>query len=524
VPTVGEAFAQARQFAAAGQLHEAELIYRQLAAALPGAAEVWGQMGIFFLEARRPDAAVEPLVKATQLDPANGAYHGALGAAYRLLKRRTEAIASFARALAIGPRSPALLNNLALAQKDAGQYEAAMATFDAALAMQPDFQSGHFNRGNLLLAQWRMDEAVAAFHRAIELDPSDAGAYCSLGMAHYDRAEFVEAMAAFDQALRLQPKYPEAQRNRALLLLLQGNYAQGWPAFEARLDCDDFPQHGFRQPRWDGTPLAGRRLHVYAEQGLGDALQFVRYLPLAARTAARVTYAPHDVLRPVLERSGFGPYLVPVDRVPDFDVHASLLSLAGFLPDSSGRPYWPGPYLHADAALSAQWAQRLRGVGSCKVGIAWAGSPEHSHDRWRSTRLANFAPLAAIPGVRLISLQQGAGREQLAEVAGEFEVLDLDPEMDVATGAFVDRAGVIEHLDLVITVDTALAHLAGGLGKPVWLALQFIPDWRWGLRGESTPWYPTMRLFRQRTFDDWQDVFARMAEALRRLSTMQLRP
>jgi tetratricopeptide (TPR) repeat protein len=518
VPTVGEAFEQARRLAAAGQLVEAEHVYRQLTVALPGAAEVWARMGIFFLEAHRPDAAVDALRKATQLDPANGPWHGALGAAHRQLKQRAEAVRCFRRALDIGPRSAALLNNLALALKDAEAYDEALATYDAALALQPEFQNGHFNRGNLLLAMRRLDEAIASFRRAIELNPRDADAHTSLGIAHYARRELDQAMTAYEAAWAAEPDSPTVRRNQALVWFMRGDYAKAWQTFEARLDCDDFPKRHFVQPRWDGGPLAGRTLCVFLEQGLGDALQFVRYLPLAAQAAGRVWYVPHEVLRPLLQQSELAQYLAPADELPDFDVQASLLSLPGFLPDRRGLPYWPGPYLRAEPQLAARWSERLSASGRLRVGIVWSGSRDHPADQVRSTGLANFASLAMIPGVRLISLQHGAGREQLDELAEPLNILDLDPEMDRQTGAFVDRAAVIENLDLVITVDTAVAHLAGALGKPVWVALQFMPDWRWGLDGETTPWYPSMRLFRQPALDDWQAVFERMTSELARFA------
>jgi hypothetical protein len=223
-------------------------------------------------------------------------------------------------------------------------------------------------------------------------------------------------------------------------------------------------------------------------------------------------------LRPLLQQSELAQYLAPADELPDFDVQASLLSLPGFLPDRRGLPYWPGPYLRAEPQFAARWSERLSASGRLRVGIVWSGSRDHPADQGRSTGLANFASLAMIPGVRLISLQHGAGREQLDELAEPLNILDLDPEMDRQTGAFVDRAAVIENLDLVITVDTAVAHLAGALGKPVWVALQFMPDWRWGLDGETTPWYPSMRLFRQPALDDWQAVFERMTSELARFA------
>ncbi|MGD9723043.1 MAG: tetratricopeptide repeat protein [Pirellulales bacterium] len=514
MPTLAEAFEQARGLATAGQLAEAEAIYRQLVAQLPDIPDVWGEMGLFYLQAGRPDAAIGPLEEATQRHPQHGGYHSAQGAAARLLKRRAEAVTAFRAALAMGPPSPELYNNLALALKDDAQYEESLANFEAALALRPDYQTGHFNRGNVLLAMGRPREALSSFRRALELLPNDAGAWCSLGLAHFDSAELDPAMEAFQRALTIQPNYPEVLRNQALVWFLRGDYRRAWPAFESRLACDDFAKREHPQPRWDGSSLAGKTLYVYAEQGLGDVLQFARYLPLAAAQAKRVWFEPHEALRPLLVQSGFDKYLVAPGEQPAFDVHASLLSLAGHLPDERGEPFWPGPYLQADPRLVAHWRERLRDVPRFKVGIAWAGNPEHPHDRFRSTRVAHFAPLAALPGVQLVSVQHGPPRQQLAECSPMVPVLDLADAMDFSTGAFMDRAAVIENLDLVITVDTAVAHVAAALGKPVWVALQYAPDWRWRSTGETTPWYPSMRLFRQADHDDWPPVFARIAREL----------
>jgi Tfp pilus assembly protein PilF len=460
---------------------------------------------------------VAPLCRATEIDGGNASYHGALGAAYRAMKRPAEALASFERALAFGPRSAELLNNVALARRDAGRREEALAAFDEALSIKPDYQTVHFNRGRLLAGMGRLDEAVAAFETAIRLAPGDAGTHCMLGVAHYDRADWEAAAEAFDRALEIHPNYAEARRNRAMVRLLHGEYERGWRQFEARLDCDDIVKRAFDKPRWDGSPLAGRTLFVYAEQGLGDTLQFVRYVPAAARAGGRVLFEAQDALRPLLVQSGFGEYLIERGEQPAFDVHASLISLARHVPDGSGAPHWPGQYLRADPERVEHWKVRLGDIAGFKVGIAWAGNPEHPHDRFRSVRLEEFAPLAAVPGVRLVSLQKGAGGEQRAEVAGRMNVVDLGGELDESTGAFMDTTAVIENLGLVISVDTAVAHLAGAMGAQVWLALQYAPDWRWRTSGETTAWYPTMRLFRQQSLNDWRPVFHEIATNLKRL-------
>jgi Flp pilus assembly protein TadD/predicted enzyme related to lactoylglutathione lyase len=296
VATIGEALQQARQLIGAGQLDRAEGIYRQLLAAAPHAAELWHEMGLVQTQLGRAQAAVGFLERATELDPASAAYHSNLGAVYRMLKRTDDAVTSFRLALACGPPPAELCNNLALALKDLGQTDDALGWFDQAARMRPDFANAHFNRGNLLLDVGRLDEAIASYRRAATLNPADAGVYCKLGVAYYDQGRLDEALVAFDRALVLQPNYAEVRRNRGLALLAQGNYQQGWSEFAWRLECEGFGKRQFAQPQWDGSPLAGRTLLVHAEQGLGDTLQFIRYVPLVEEAGGRVLTEPFQIL------------------------------------------------------------------------------------------------------------------------------------------------------------------------------------------------------------------------------------
>ena len=216
--------------------------------------------------------------------------------------------------------------------------------------------------------------------------------YCKLGVAYYDQGRLDQALAAFDRALALQPNYAEVRRNRGLALLAQGHYEQGWSEFAWRLECEGFGKRQFSQPQWDGSPLAGRTLLVHAEQGLGDTLQFIRYAPLVEEAGGRVLVEVQAALVPLLVQSGFGRWIVEATPASGFDVQCPLMSLAGYLPDRTGRPFWRQPYLAADPRLVADWGTRLGGSLDFKVGIVWAGNPDHPHDRFRSVRLAEFAP------------------------------------------------------------------------------------------------------------------------------------
>jgi hypothetical protein len=295
--------------------------------------------------------------------------------------------------------------------------------------------------------------------------------------------------------------------------LAVGNFKDGWREYEWRWLCPDFPRPASIQPRWDGKPLKGRRLLVVAEQGLGDTLQFIRYVPMLERQVGQCAVQVQQSLVPLFTQAGFRGLVARGENLPQHDVHVPLLSLPGFFGTTLETIPSKVPYLSADPQHVAAWRNVLGESDNVRVGIAWQGSATHRSDRFRSIALTQFAPLA-LPGVELVNLQKGAGREQLAEATHTFRVRDLGPHVDEAHGAFVDTAAIMTNLDLVVTSDSAVAHLAGALGVAVWVALPLGADWRWLLEREDSPWYPTMRLFRQSELDHWPDVFRRIAAAL----------
>ncbi len=512
--TFAEALSLARQALASGRFAEAESIYRQLLAAAPQVPELWHEMGLLQLQAGKPDAAQQFLERTVTLNPQSAAFLSNLGLAYRQRKRAGDAAECFRRAMSSGAATPELYNNLALALKDAGQEQDALAAFDAALALRGDYANGHFNRANLLLEVGRLEEAAAGYRRAIELQPQDAAAWCKLGVAYYDGAEMDAALECFSRALEVRSIYPEARRNRGMVCLAQGDFARGWPEWEYRTECDGFAAHPTTQPRWRGEPLAGRTVLLHAEQGLGDTLQFVRYAPLVEQFGGVVRLLVQPPLLPLLRTSGFSRWLTDPNQEVACDLQCPLLSLPAFVPDANGRPHWGGNYLSADPRRVSAWEAPVRQLEGFRVGIAWAGNSDHPHDRFRSVPLQTFAALAGISGVRLVSLQKGYACGELAGIGGAFEVCDLGASVDESGGAFMDTAAIMQHLDLVIAVDTSIVHLAGGLGVTCWVPLQYSPDWRWTLHGSQTPWYPSLRLFRQSTFNVWQPVFAELASAL----------
>ena len=321
--------------------------------------------------------------------------------------------------------------------------------------------------------------------------------------------------------------------------MLLGDYEQGWPEYEWRWTQPGFTRRQFTQPAWDGSDLAGRSILLYAEQGLGDTLHFIRYAPLVSQRGGKVIVECQPALVRLLKGvEGIDKLIAESSPLPPFDVQAAMFSLPAIFHTTVGTIPATVPYLHADPKLIDKWRHELNSrsrqpggtvattrsgparqagpTGAFKVGIAWQGSPTYGYDNLRSIPLEKFARLTQIEGVQLISLQKGPGSEQLGAVQGRFPVMDLGKQLDETSGPFMDTAAVMKNLDLVICSDTAVPHLAGALGVPVWVALPYVPDWRWLLECEDSPWYPTMRLFRQTQDGKWDDVFERIAAALKK--------
>jgi hypothetical protein len=304
-----------------------------------------------------------------------------------------------------------------------------------------------------------------------------------------------------------------------MVWLSQGNYEQGWTEFEWRWRCKGFALRPFTQPAWDGSSLADKAILLHTEQGAGDTIQFVRYSPLVKERGARVILECPARLIPLLKSCrGIDAWVAQGALLPAFDVHLPLLSLPRIFGTTVTTVPTGVPYLAADSQRVERWRRELAPLHAFKVGIVWQGNPEYLADYRRSPPLALYGLLARVPGVQLFSLQKGDGIEQFADITGEFLVTDLGGRSDVVGGAFVDTAAIMPNLDLVITSDTATAHLAGALGVTTWVPLSYAADWRWLLDREDCPWYPTMRLFRQAELGNWKPVFERVARELDELA------
>jgi tetratricopeptide (TPR) repeat protein len=499
------------------RLDEALPLLEQAAAARPDAPQAHLNLGVALAEQHRPEPAVASLRRALKLQSGYAEAHYNLGAVLGTLQRRDEAIACYRDALRLRPDYGEAYNNLGLALVETRHSAEAVVYLQQAVRLRPQAPEGHNNLGLAYADLGRFPEAEGCYRDALRLNPRYVEAHNNLGSTYKEQGRTAEALAGYQLALWLDPASASTHYNRSLAWLQAGDYQDGWPEYEWRWRRPTATPRSFRQPRWDGTPLAGRTILLYCEQGLGDTLQFLRYASLVQATGGTVLLECPGSLVPLLRTCpGIDRLIAEGDPLPDFDVQAPLLSLPGLLGTTSPEAVpAPIPYLAADRDRVAHWQSVLAAVPGFQVGLVWQGNPRHPWDHHRSLPLRCLEPLATVAGVHLISLQKGPGEEQLRTLAGRFPVVDLGPDFNRDGGAFLDTAAVMQQLDLVVTVDTAAAHLAGALGVPVWVLLSRIADWRWLREREDTPWYPSMRLFRQRQLGDWPEVAARVADALR---------
>jgi Flp pilus assembly protein TadD len=430
--------------------------------------------------------------------------------------RHREALDAFDRALALKPDFPEALNNRGLALNALEAFDEAVASFDRALALRARFPQALNNRGIAFAAARRFEEAIASYSAAIAEAPNYAEAYANRAVAHSETAEIERALADFSRATALAPNNATFKWNQAISMLLAGDFERGLTAFEWRPEGSLGSAARPSLPYWRGEPLANTTILLRAEQGLGDTIQFCRYAPLLAARGPRVILDVQPQLKSLLANlQGVSGVIARGESPPPYDCVCPLLSLPLLFRTRIENIPARTPYLAAQSSRVDAWRDRLA-TKDCQlnVGIAWAGKPGRI-DSGRSIPLRHFAALSLIPGVRLISLQKEVGIDQLGELAGGMCVETLGA-FDGPGEAFLDTAAVMHSLDLIIASDSAIAHLAGALARPVWLALKLAPDWRWLLKRDDSPWYPTMRLFRQQRLDDWTDVFALIARELER--------
>jgi tetratricopeptide (TPR) repeat protein len=519
--TISEAFSVAVRHYQAGRLPDAEQSCRQILAVEPNHVGAWHLLGSIALQLENYAVAVRCIEFALERNPDYAAGHHNLGIAFWEQQKLDEAVASYRRALKLAPGSAQTHYNLGLVYQHQGKLGEAAACYSRALELNPNIAEALNNLGNTFKDLGKLDEAVNCFLRALELKPDYPEAHCNLGAALQEQGKLDDAGACYRRALERRPDFADAHWCQAALLLLAGDFECGWPELEWRWQRKELPPRGFQQPLWDGRPLTGKTILVHAEQGLGDTIQFVRYVPVVKERGATVILECQQALLPLFA-------VFPVDQLigrgtelPTFDIHAPLMSLPRIFSTRLENIPHKIPYLSAAPQLVQRWREELQQLAGFRIGIGWQGSLEYHRDRQRSFKLDHFAAVGRLPGVTLISLQKGAGADQLG-LAREFvSVVDLAGKLDEASGPFMDTAAIMKNLDLVITSDSSIAHLAGALGVPVWLALSYIPDWRWLLERSDSPWYPTMRLFRQKSPGDWTGVFEEIGAALREVVSLR---
>jgi len=442
--------------------------------------------------------------------------------------RPSEAAAELGRAVALDEANAKNHYAFATALVELGNEPQAIDHFQQALRLEPEFASAHMNLGNVLTTCDRHAEAIHHLQRAVALRPDHAKSHSNLAGALVRAGRLAEAEGCYDRVLQLCPESVGNRYHRSFIWLAQGRWLKAWPDYEYRFSTPESIGRQVTDRPWRGEPLEGRRILLYADQGLGDTLQAVRYVPLVVRRGGRVLLAVQAALVPFLARLSGVEQLVDTSQAPpQYDVQAALMSLPGLFgttPDNVPRDV---PYLSAGPALVEHWRSELAPLRhdnrkskiqnrkSLLVGIAWHGNHHFRPGLHRSIPLAAFEPITRLPSVQLISLQKGPGSEQIAQAPFADRIIDLSSTLDEDSGPFMDTATIMTQLDLVISCDTALAHLAGALAVPIWVALPAVAEWRWLLDRDDTPWYPTMRLFRQRESGNWSEVFERIAEAVR---------
>lgn len=474
---LAEALSLADQQRAAGRLSAAEGLCRRILEVAPTDPGALHSLAIVLHDKGDPSGAITALERAIASKGDVPLYHTNLGEMYRRVGRYDEAVLAGERALALDPDSPLVLNNLGVARYDCGEYDKAAACYRRALAIAPRSPEAHNNFGNAVLAQGDATTALAFYRRAVALNPD----------------------------------YVDAHNNLAMTLLLTGDFESGWRELEWRHRRAGRPQTRISQPEWQGESFAGKTLLVQGEEGHGDAIHFLRYLPAVVARGGKVVLAVH---RPLvrLARDLFSQVEVVAleEQPPHVDLHCSLMSLPLVFGTTLASVPAQVPYLSVAAEVAERWRRRLAGGSTLNVGLVWSGSVKYGQNRHRAMPAERLAPLLDIEGVRWFSLQVGEPKVELSRLP-RGKITELSGELS----DFTETAGALLALDLVISTDTAVPHLAGALARPAWVMLAFMPDWRWLLDRDTSPWYPTMRLFRQPRRGEWGRVVERVGAELR---------
>ena len=528
-----------------GRLADAERVYREVLQQAPNHFDALHLLGVLGLQAGRTEAGVELIGKAIQLNPNSWGAHNNLGNGLRELGRLDAALASFDRtialrpdfaeahnnrgvvlqglnrigdarvsfdaAIALKPDYAEAYNNRGNARKHEGDREGAIADFDKAIALRPDYAGAHYNRGTVLQELRRFDEALASLDRAIALQPDHAAAYNNRGLVLQELRRPDDAIASYARTIALKPNYAEAYVNQSVSLLQLGRFAQAWPLYEWRKKLEQpFGDRSFVQPLWLGkADISNRTLFVHWEQGLGDTILGARFADLLKARQARVVMSVQQPLYRLFTQMSPDVRIINQDQVPAaFDFHCPLMSLPLALGTTLQTIPARQPYLFADESLRNAWHARLPAKTKPRIGIVWSGGTKLENAQ-RSIDLSTFASLLS-SDVHWISLQKEVRESDAAALGQLHQIAHYGEQLQ----DFADTAAIVDQLDLVVSVDTSVAHLAGAMGKQVWILLPYHADWRWLLDRSDSPWYPTARLFRQDGTRSWSSVMTDVRGAL----------
>jgi tetratricopeptide (TPR) repeat protein len=472
-------------------------------------------LGSIFQEKGLSGEALMYYQRALELDPGLADAVNNIGIIFQAKGRPEEAITYYQRAIELDPNLADAYYNLGKVLQEKGEVDDAAAKYEKALQLQPGSAEACNNLGLCLQEKRQFDEALVHFRKAADLDPGFAEAYYNLALYHQDRNLIEKALGYYAKAIELKPDFVDAHWNMACALLLSGNFGRGWREYEWRWKLKEHRGVKISGPQWDGSDISGRTVLLHAEQGFGDAIQFVRYAPLVAeRGASVILQCPEELVSLFRRVRGIEKVVADGMRLPRFDLHCPLLSLPLVFGTTLENIPAEIPYITADSQLSRRWRDRLQqDAARLKIGLVWAGRMKAERERRRSCSLELFSSLSHINGITFYSLQKGERAGQANTPPTRVKFVDFTEEIH----DFADTAALIDNLDLVISVDTAVAHLAGALGKPVWTLIPYMPDWRWLLARGDSPWYPTMRLFRQPAPGDWEAVINCVDTELREL-------
>ncbi len=529
-----------------GKFEEAIKYFKKAIEINPEISDVHYNLGIAFKEKKHYDEAIKSFQNALALDENNSDAFFNLGNLYYEMKEYDHSIACYRKAIEINPSLPEAFNNLGLIFQEKGNLDEALSFYEKAIQIDQNFAMAYFNMGMVFQLQKKLDESIINYKKAIKLNPEIVHAYFNLGNIFYEKGlmdealinyqealqrdpnftdvlmnigiilhekqHLQEAISAFRKILKLKPYDAEAHWNLSNSLLLSGDFENGWREYEWRLKVKEFEQRDFPKPLWEGSDISQKTILIYTEQGLGDAIQFVRYVALVARRAGKVILECQKELKPIFKNvKGIHQVISRGEELPEFDVHCPLLSLPYIFCTTLETIPSEIPYIFVDSLIFQKWHEKMKIDDSqLKVGLVWSGNPRHKKHYYRDFPLTTYAPFTDFKGITFYTLQKGEAGKESKNVPIGLKLIDYTEEIH----DFSDTAAIIENLDLVISVDTAVAHLAGALGKPVWTLLPFAPDWRWMLNRQDSPWYPTMRLFRQPAPGDWKTVIEKVAGEL----------